>query len=57
MTPLGGRATEMVKQRCLTETAGGATMGRWFRACGGEIETGVGAVDNGGALVVPFTGS
>jgi hypothetical protein len=48
---------EMVKQRCSTKAAGGATMARWFRAHGGEIGTGVGAVDNGGTLVVSFTRS
>jgi hypothetical protein len=57
MAPLGSRAVEMVKQRCSTKVAGGATMARWFRARGGEIGTGVGAVDNGGTLVVPFTRS
>jgi hypothetical protein len=39
-----------------TEVVGGApiSMGRWFRARGGEIGAEVGAVDNGGALVAPF---
>jgi hypothetical protein len=57
MAPLGSRAVEMVKQRCSTKAADGATMARWFRVRGGEIGTGVGAVDNGGTLVVPFTRS
>jgi hypothetical protein len=37
MVPLGGRAAEMVTQRRSTEAAGGALMGRWFWARGGEI--------------------
>jgi hypothetical protein len=57
MASLGSRAAEIVKQRCSTEATGGATMERWFRVCGGEIGTGMGAMDNGGALVVPLTGS
>jgi hypothetical protein len=32
-------------------------MGIWFQARGGEIGAEVVAVDNGGALVVPFIGS
>jgi hypothetical protein len=36
------------------EVAGGALMERWFRAWGWEIGAGVGAVDNGWALVMPF---
>jgi hypothetical protein len=44
----------MVIRRCSTEAAGVALMGRWFRACGGEIGIGVGVVDNGGALVATF---
>jgi hypothetical protein len=31
-------------------------MGRLFWTRGGEIEAGVGVVDNGGALIVPFIG-
>jgi hypothetical protein len=50
MVPLGCRAAEMAKQRRSTEAAGGASMGRWFQARGGEIGVGVGAVENGGAL-------
>jgi hypothetical protein len=46
MTPLGGRATEMATRQCSSEAAGGASMGRWFWARGGEIGTGLGAVDN-----------
>jgi hypothetical protein len=57
MAPLGSRAVEMVKQRCSTKVAGGATMTRWFRTRGGEIGTEVGAVDNGSTLVVSFTRS
>jgi hypothetical protein len=46
MTPLVDRAAEMVTQRCSSEVAGGAPMERWFRTRGGEIGTGVSAVDN-----------
>jgi hypothetical protein len=32
-------------------------MGRCFRAQGGEIGAGVGSMNNGGALFMPFIGS
>jgi hypothetical protein len=54
MSALGGEATEMATQRRSIEAVGGAMMGRWFRARGGEIRAGVDAIDNGGALVTPF---
>jgi hypothetical protein len=57
MTPLGGRAVEMATRRRSTEVVGGAPMERWFWARGGEIGAGVGAVDNGSALIAPFIGS
>jgi hypothetical protein len=57
MMPLGGGVAQMATRRCSTEAVGGAPMGRWFRAEGEEIGAGVGAVDNGGALVAPFIGS
>jgi hypothetical protein len=44
----------MTTQRRSIEAVGGAMMGRWFRARGGEIRAGVDAIDNGGALVTPF---
>jgi hypothetical protein len=50
MAPLGGGAAEMAGQRCSTEAAGGASMGRWFQVRGGEIGAGVDAVENGGDL-------
>jgi hypothetical protein len=50
MAPLGGRAAEMAGRRRSTVAAGGAPMGRLFRARGGEIGVEVGAVENGGAL-------
>jgi hypothetical protein len=56
MMPLGGGAVEMVTQQRSTEAVGGALMGRWFWARGWEIGAEVGAMDNGGALVVPFIG-
>jgi hypothetical protein len=56
MTPLGGGAAEMATRRRSTEATGGALMGRWFRAQGEEIGAGVGAVDNGGAIITPFIG-
>jgi hypothetical protein len=31
MAPLGGGVVEMATQRCSTEVASGAPMGRWFR--------------------------
>jgi hypothetical protein len=55
MAPLGGRATEMTTRRCSIEAVGGAPMGRWFRVRG-EIGTGMGAMDNGGALIAAFIG-
>jgi hypothetical protein len=56
MAPLGSGAVEMATRRRSAEAAGGAPMGRWFRARGGEIGVRVGAVDNGGALVTSFIG-
>jgi hypothetical protein len=56
MMPLGGGAVEMVTQQRSTEAVDGALMGRWFWARGWEIGAEVGAMDNGGALVVPFIG-
>jgi hypothetical protein len=56
-TSLGGEAGEMATRRRSTEAVGGAMMGRWFQAQGGEIGARVGAVDNEGALIAPFTGS
>jgi hypothetical protein len=56
MTPLGGGAAEMATRWRSTEATGGALMGRWFRAQGEEIGAGVGAVDNGGALIASFIG-
>jgi hypothetical protein len=44
----------MVTRQRSKEVAGGAPMGRLFRARGGEIGVGVSAVDNGGVLVMPF---
>jgi hypothetical protein len=38
MAPLGGGATKIATRRSSTEAAGGASMGRWFWARGGEIE-------------------
>jgi hypothetical protein len=55
MAPLGGRATEMTTRRRSIEAVGGAPMGRWFRVRG-EIGTGMGAMDNGGALIAAFIG-
>jgi hypothetical protein len=57
MAPLGGGVAEMATRRRSTEATGGAPIGRWFRVQGGEIEAGVGAVDNEGSLIVPFIGS
>jgi hypothetical protein len=57
MATLGGRVAEMATRRRSIEAASGALMGRWFRVRGREIGAEVGAVDNGGALVTPFTGS
>jgi hypothetical protein len=57
MMPLGGGAVEMATQQRSTEAISGALMGRWFWARGWEIGAEVGAMDNGGALVVPFIGS
>jgi hypothetical protein len=54
MAILGGGAVKMATRRRSTEVAGGALIGRWFRARGGEIGVGVGAVDNGGTLVASF---
>jgi hypothetical protein len=54
MAPLGGRAAVMATRWCTTNAVGGASMGRWFWARGGEIGAVVGAVDNGAALVAPF---
>jgi hypothetical protein len=48
LTPLGGRATKMGTRRRSIEAVDGAPMGRWFRAQGGGIGVGLGAVDNGG---------
>jgi hypothetical protein len=50
IAPLGSGAAEMARRQRSTEAAGGAPMGRWFRAREGEIGAGVGAVENGGAL-------
>jgi hypothetical protein len=33
---------EMVTRLCLTKSAGGAPMRRWFRTRGGEVGAGVG---------------
>jgi hypothetical protein len=57
MTSLGAEAAEMVTRQCSTKASSGAPMRRWFRVREGEIGAGVGAVDNGGALVAPFIGS
>jgi hypothetical protein len=57
MTLLEGGAAELVTRRRLIEAVGGASMGRWFLARGGQIGAGVGALDNRGALVIPFIGS
>jgi hypothetical protein len=57
MAALGGEAAEMATQQCSTEAVVRALIWRWLRVRGGEIGTGVGAVDNGGALIVPFIGS
>jgi hypothetical protein len=56
MMSLEGGAAEMATRRHSIEAAGGAPMGRWFRASGGEIGAGVDAVDNGGALITTFIG-
>jgi hypothetical protein len=56
MTPLRDRAIEMATRQRSTEAPGGAPMGRWFWARGGEIGAKVGVVDNGGAIVVLFIG-
>jgi hypothetical protein len=55
MTLLGGVSMEMATLQHSTEAAGGAPMRRWFQERG-VIGAGVGIVDNGGALVVPFIG-
>jgi hypothetical protein len=55
MMPHGGGAVEMTTQQRSTEASGGAPMGRWFCARR-EIGAGVGAVDNGGAFLMPFIG-
>jgi hypothetical protein len=55
MTLLGGVSMEMATLQHSTEAAGGAPMRRWFQERG-VIGAGVGTVDNGGALVVPFIG-
>jgi hypothetical protein len=57
MTQLRGRVVEMVTQRRSTKAVSDVLMGRWFWVRGGEIGAGMGAVDNGGALVTPFIGS
>jgi hypothetical protein len=56
MVSLGGGTVEMATRRRSTEATGGAPMGRWLRARGGDIGVGVGVVDNGSALVSPFIG-
>jgi hypothetical protein len=56
MVPLGGRTVEMTTRQRSTEVAGGAQMGRWLWARGGDIGVGVGAVDNGGGLISLFIG-
>jgi hypothetical protein len=56
MTSLGGEAVEMATRWRSTEAVGGAPIGRWFRVQGGEIGAGVGALDNGGALIASFIG-
>jgi hypothetical protein len=57
MMLFGGGAAEMATQRRSIEVTGGALMGTWFQARGGEIGVRVGVVDNGGALVAHFIGS
>jgi hypothetical protein len=57
MAPLGGGATEMATRRHSIEAVRGAPIGRWFWVRGREIGSGVGVMDNGGALVAPFIGS
>jgi hypothetical protein len=47
MASLGGGAIKMVTRQRSIEAVGGAPMGRWFRARGGEIGGGVCVVDNG----------
>jgi hypothetical protein len=56
MAPLGGATAEMSTRRRSTKVDDGAPMGRWFWARGGEIGTGVSAIDNGAALVALFIG-
>jgi hypothetical protein len=56
MTSLGAEAAEMVTRQCSTKASSGAPMRRWFWVREGEIGAGVGAVDNGGALIAPFIG-
>jgi hypothetical protein len=50
MAPLGGGAVEMAGRRRSIEAASGAPLERWFQTRGGEIEAGVGAVENGGGV-------
>jgi hypothetical protein len=57
MASLRGGAMEMATRRRFIEAVGGAPMGRWFRARGGEIGVRVSAVDNGDAVLMPFIGS
>jgi hypothetical protein len=57
IAPLGAGAAEMATRRRSTEAVDGASMGRWFWARRGEIGAGVGAMDNGGALITSFIGS
>jgi hypothetical protein len=56
MAPLGGGAVEMATRRHSIEAVGVAPMGRWFQMRGWEIGAEVGAVDNGGALIISFIG-
>jgi hypothetical protein len=57
MVLLGGGAAEMATRQHSIEAIGGAPIGRWFWVRGREIGSGVGVMDNGGALVAPFIGS
>jgi hypothetical protein len=54
MTPLRGGVVEMTIRQHSTEVVDGAPMGRWFRERGEGIGAGVGAMDNGGALIALF---
>jgi hypothetical protein len=51
-----GATAKMSTRRRSTKVDDGAPMGRWFWARGGEIGTGVSAIDNGAALVALFIG-